>query len=242
MGLIRPIEAAWKDTDSQKFLLDHTNDIRGNWYEADRLVRRNLALLVVLAFAFELLTRGGVSELSVAFIKIRDLSLVQKLLPAVFAYVVIEGANALLEAAALREAHDAIIRMRWSVIHNWDLERLLWPPNSMVYSTAKYVYFLGSDTGLLGTGLIVGSAVRAVLVLLLPIAFTIYSCTRLFILYGLADVLTWFSVGVSVVALSYAVLVIATSLRMGGSPSSHKPVGRLVSGNSDDDDDDAVSN
>jgi hypothetical protein len=193
------IADAFKDSEPRSYLNDFTTEIRTNWREVEKDLKRSAFLMFVFATVFELLTRGGVAELSLSFVKVTDLGIIQRLLPVAVAYFAYSTVSLLLETAVYLVVHDACMKTAYPSLSAEDLNRLIWPSNSVLLGEARFMYFL-EERSIVSRSLDITTAVKLLALVLAPLAFEIYAFWRLFAQFGFWNILVWFSAALSLLA------------------------------------------
>jgi hypothetical protein len=163
--------------------------------------RRSVFVSLLVAFIYELFNRAAISNVEVGPFEIRDLSLVQKALPVVFAYLVYDLMVLGIRNVQSYEVHSEIIRLFDKPLTESGLDLLLVPQETSLFGPAlvptsdnrnRLVEFL---TALLFVGYMT-----------LPFLIEVYMLYRLFDAYGSNDPLVWVS---SIFAVGFLVFAIA---------------------------------
>jgi hypothetical protein len=169
-----------------------------NLRETDKGIRYVTAAVIFLIFTFELFARAAVSEISLGPVKLSELSLIHRLLPALAAYFLFELVS--LYDLRSRGAHVfyAGIAKFYPDVYATDLEAYLLPSSPTVFGDSR---FLDSEHSTAKIQKFLNYVIATVLILgtLIFIASALY---RLFGIFGRADPIVWIS---SVVSVVYAV-------------------------------------
>jgi len=191
--------------------LQYLNELRTQMQEISKSSRQTALLLLLTAAAFELLNRAAVANAEIGPFQIKDLSLIQKVLPVIFAYFIYDafvlGARYLY---SMRVA-DEITRTFQPSLSDAVLDRLLYPQGSSLFGPMLW-HKSNSSMYRLTTAftmvLRVGSVVS-------PILIEIYAFSSLRNRFGLNDVVVAFSLIFSLGFIAFSVLILLTSLRDG---------------------------
>jgi hypothetical protein len=173
--------------------------------------RRTVILLLLVAAAFQLLDQAAVVSVQAGPFQIRDLSVIQKVLPVIFAYLIYdETVSGIRYLYSLRVASE-ISRAFQPSVKSSSLDGLLNPQGSPLFgpmlwhrSKSREYRLLAKLTQVLRLGS-----------LLLPLVIEAYAFYRIFEAFGFRDVVVWISALVALGFIIFAALVILTALRDG---------------------------
>lgn len=104
------VRTAFRSNGDEAFADEYLKHLLSNWRSAEQTYRRTTYLLLVAVLAFELIRTGATSEGSVLGIKIEDLTLLQKALPAIIGYLLYRVAALRNYVTALRTVFEAIVK------------------------------------------------------------------------------------------------------------------------------------
>jgi hypothetical protein len=207
----RRVRTAFPKRDDGPVALQYLNELRTQMQDISKSSRQNVLLLLLTAAAFELLNRAAVANAEIGPFQIKDLSLIQKVLPVIFAYFIyyafVLGARYLY---SMRVA-DEITRTFQPALSDAILDRLLYPQGSPLFGPLLW-HKSNSSMYRLTTAftrvLRIGSVVS-------PILIEIYAFSSLRDRFGLNDVVVAFSLIFSLGFLAFSALILLTSLRDG---------------------------
>jgi len=189
-------------------------EVLSNWRDAEAQLKRTVALIVILAAVFELLTRGIGVDLTFSFIRIRDLRLVEIFLPLVVAYETYSLYALFSDIQAYDMGVEDILRTLHPQIFTDDFNFLLNPANSILTSTVS----LGSKGVQNASSYILFSLgfLKVAVIFIAPLMFEIYAYVRLFQKFGLEAWVTWLSLVLSSILCLTAALTWIATFRLGG--------------------------
>lgn len=186
------INSAFDSLESDESKSNYIQAVRASLEDIETKLQANLKIVLVGMVAFELVVRASLSELSLGPIKITDLSMVQKILPAVVAYFYNQIISLYAIRILARQVHDRAIKYTARSIYENDLE----------YFTLPHSWFLTEDIMKQYTGIklftIITIPVKFATVVA-PIAFLVYAYYQNFRISGSSDILVWSSLIASVI-------------------------------------------
>ena len=185
-------------------------ELRAVWREAEASLRRSITLITLLFFTFELINRRSVSELSIFFVKVSRLQLIEQIIPIAIAYLLSTFAALLSDISLTRDLHDAIIRKRYPTVDSTKLHLAICPANSLIFSQSLQLELEkpGSRVGYLTATIFLA---RVGLLVVLPFALEVYTYIVLFSSFGLNNIVTWISAAISLLFVSIAIWTIFSS-------------------------------
>jgi hypothetical protein len=168
--------------------------------------RRSALLALLVMAAFLLLDRAAVTSAQVGPFQIKDLSLIQKALPVLFAYLIYDLSATGIRFLYSRAVHEEITRLIEPPLSATRLDRLLLPHSSPLYGP---MYF-GTDQRLNRIARLFTALLRlgSLLSVLLIEAYALY---RLFKVFGDRDPLVWLSTAFSTGFVLFAAVILGAS-------------------------------
>ncbi|MCZ2810231.1 hypothetical protein O2W15_02165 [Modestobacter sp. VKM Ac-2979] len=181
-----------------------------NWRECEKSINKTTTVLVLTSAVAELVLRGAASELSIAGIKVTQLVVVYSALPVVIAYLYSSLMFLCAESSMNQTAFDAVMTVRQPTLWRANLERLLYPPNMTFIAgdRLRHGFPRGSKLGKLVDWAL---GARAILLIILPIAFISYMFVRLFDKMGASNVAVWISLCLSVILVLVGLVGLAAA-------------------------------
>jgi hypothetical protein len=199
------VDLGFRDDKALKYAPDYLAVLRENMRNAETAFRRTTILLVLLAASFELLSRGAISEVSGAGLKLSDLSILHKILPALVAYVFFELCSLINQRTAHGILHDAVMKQVYPSLYRQELVRPLRPVTASVFNDPE-LYFLPYP----------GRAYKAISYFQIGmvivcfvgfLAFQLYAFNQLRIAFGFKDLLVCISFAIAFVFSVTALLI-----------------------------------
>jgi hypothetical protein len=177
-------------------LRNMSKSLRQNWRDICSSISRTIALIVLSAGAFELLSRAAVAKASLGPFEIRDLSLVQKILPVMIAYLFYDLSNLYYQDSQYSAIHELLLKTTHKDFQDADLDLYLEPRVASMYHPAglrraydRPLYYFTTFIWLVGLFGIT--------------AFQVYAFYQNFQVFGVDDVLTWFTLGIAILFTSF---------------------------------------
>jgi len=182
------------------FAKEYLDILHGNWRIAYEKQNQLATVILFLAFAFELLTRAVISEVSLGPFKVNDLAIIHKLLPVLIAFYYLQMLNWGKKRNEIADVYYEIINICYPSITQNKLQ---------YYLAAEGINIIGYRYRKLQNRFlrIVQDAIKVPVVffiLMAPIIFGIYAFSQLFRLFGLNDILVWLSL------VSYVLIAVLT--------------------------------
>lgn len=185
-------------------LRNYLTELRVNWRQAELTLSRTISLILLTCVAFELLTRGVVSEVSVVFLKISNATqLVAPALPVMLAYLTLNLIMLIGDINLYELVHETAIELRHKSLYDNHMEVALEPPGAF-FTGSRLKFSRGTSINRALAPIF--TFLRIGIYLILPVIFLAYTYVRLLATRGLGDVLVWASMGIS------AILVVAATL------------------------------
>jgi hypothetical protein len=187
----------------REFLVKNIDTLQSSKEKSQDQSRLLTLQLFLLFFAFELLTRAAVSEVSIGYFKISDLTLVIKILPVIICYTYYE----LISMGSLRRLKSImlfeLIQSELKPPKNDDLAPI------MFFGTSYEAEELIARNIEGKTSIIVESLTLPLklAIILGPILFIIYAYYRIFATYGFGDILSWIFLPVSLSFLPEGLII-----------------------------------
>ena len=189
-------ERVLSNPDNIVFVEEYAKEVRQNWRDICSSISRTIAFIVLSAGAFELLSRAAIATASIGPFEIKDLSLVQKLLPVMIAYFFYDLANLYYQHSQYLTVHELVVRVTHKDFQEADLDLYLEPRVTSMYHPAwlrreydRPLYYFTTLIWLIGLFGIT--------------AFQIYAFYRNFRTFGFDDLLNYVSLAVAVLFMSF---------------------------------------
>jgi len=100
------LEDMFSDSAVKEDAKEYLAQVRINLSDTEQRFQKLLIRLAFLAVAFVFVSRSGITEFTIGPLKIKDLSVIQKFLPAILAYTYYELSASITMRRLLREVHD----------------------------------------------------------------------------------------------------------------------------------------
>ena len=204
------VDAAFSDA-PESIVLHYLTRLRENMDAAERASRRKAVQYVLMFALFILLLQGAVTEASFLYFRVASLEFLVFLIPIATAYIGISWQILIADTFGMAEAHDELIRLRFSNIYREDLELLLASPENLATQAKKTWAIYGKKKS--GAG-----SVSFYILAVLPYApafivrgIIITELVLLFVGYGFGNFWVWASTIITV-ALAVAEQIVASSL------------------------------
>jgi hypothetical protein len=189
----------------------YLSELRSRMKDLSESSRRTVVLLLLVAAVFQLLDQAAVVSVQAGPFQIRDLSLIQRVLPLIFAYLIYDATVfGVRYLYSLRVASE-IARSCQPSIKSSSLDALLNPQGSPLFGPMLWHRSKSRQYRLL-TGL---TLVLRLGSLLVPLMIEVYAFYRLFEVFGRRDEVIWISALISFGFIVLAAMVILTGLRDG---------------------------
>jgi hypothetical protein len=203
MNLEQRLKDSFEDPGVRSLSDDILSEVRTNWREAESSLRRTFALILLLSLVFELLSRGGIGELNLQFVKLSNPEIVRVGIPLVIAYLWSVVATLITETTFFASIQRAILNLTHPELTKNDLEPILYPANSLIYSSGRFVSLQSGERS--DKLLAVFFLPRFFLLALAPIAFDIYAYIVLFQNLGPTNIFLLISCMVAIVLVAESV-------------------------------------
>jgi hypothetical protein len=188
VSLSESVRKAFTDSAVQEHAEEFLSGIRSTMQESDKNMRRAAAYILLLAFLFELIGRGGVGELSLGLAKLTDNNVVRGVIPLAVAYLYTELAAALCDYTYLYGLYQEIMKTAYKPIHDNRLVESFIPFSSLTYGAARPVQFVTSPWT---SFYALAAGARLAVLFVGPLAFEAYAFLKLFQDIGLHNLLLW---------------------------------------------------
>jgi hypothetical protein len=169
--------------------------------------KRSVFLSILVAFTFELFNRAAISNVQIGPFEIRDLSLVHKCLPVLFAYLMYDLMVLGVRYVQSHAIHTEIVRRFDRRLSESGLDLLLLPQESSLFGPT----YIPSNNKM-------GMVVKLLTVLLtfgtliLPLFIEGYMLIRLFDTFGKSDFLVWSSAIFAIGFFAYSIAIFPAAL------------------------------
>ncbi|MEA3041095.1 MAG: hypothetical protein QOC65_584 [Sphingomonadales bacterium] len=189
-------------------------DILQNLRELQKLISARILSLFVVVLATELVFASRIESVSVFGFAVRDLSILQRLAPVLFAYFYFLLETLLCNRRILEAAYGIGFRQAYPTLSAAGVERLVTPPEPIkLYSVIRNHVSGAKQRWIQSAG------ISAVLMLvLIPPAYLLWTIARCLMLFGPLDPLTVLSCVISLVLLGQAILLIPATVGAVGGP------------------------
>lgn len=195
--ILKQVKKALSDPETRNYADQYLERVRVNMQKTEDKVRRSFVILFLLLALFELLTRSAIAELTLGPFKLKDFSLIYKLLPVAIAYCYCEFHGLLTMRRLLRETHDVIMENIHKPIFENNLCYYLLPSSIFI---AEEV--ITSATEGLWAKIIHSLSIPLFIILIFsPLVFEVYALHKCFVIWGVTDVLVWIVLFVSLTLL-----------------------------------------
>jgi hypothetical protein len=205
------VRSAFPDEASLGYAGEFAESLRGNMKDIAEAARRSVLFGLLTVATFELINRAAVTDVQIGPLKVRNLSLINKAIPLVFAYLVYDTAALELRYRYCERTYLEIMKLAHKRIRSVGLDCLTFPATPSLFGP-----FLLETQSRLGrlAGTLRQVFRAAAIVSTLGVEF--YLLSQLFKTYGFRDILTWFVVAMSLVLLGCAAIVYVVIMRVKG--------------------------
>lgn len=191
---------------------DYLDIVRLHWRTAEDTLRRTTLGLLVVAALFVLVSEAGVAEFDLGPIRITDLTIIQKAVPVVFAYLTLEWVTLGILINRLGSVHDAVVERVQPDLKKAYLQLLLAPAVMSLAGEARVV----GEPGRMHNLMQGFTVVKTLFFIAALIVLQGYFQWSQFTTFGVADVGVWIAL------IPTAVFLIQTGLylpRFGNDPT-----------------------
>ena len=204
--LAEKIGDALSNTNTHGFAQSYLEAILTGMEKAESRFHQASLLMFFLFLVFELLTRAAISEVTVGPFKVNNLTLIQKGLPVVIAYLYYELCAFRAMVIIQSVVYKSIVKGICKPFHDNNLETI-----AMFSSTFDVEDFLesnveGNSNRLIG---FLSQPLRLTLVFM-PLLFAAYAFYRCFSIFGKGDFLVWTSLVISALFLLQGMLILSS--------------------------------
>jgi hypothetical protein len=152
-------------------------DLSGVWKEVSSSIRSTVILIVVAMTLFELLSRAAVEEMSFGPVKIKDLALVEKLIPVVVAYLFYQLVSQYLRWRSMEITYNYLMTRFHSAISGNNFDLLLYPSMPALFDLNRSA---GEGSKLVDMQYTLGLVLIAIF-MGIPFAFEVYAYYRIIV-------------------------------------------------------------
>jgi len=214
------VSVAFQDPDVRAYAADYLAEVRTNWRDDERELRRTAFWIALLAVVFELLVRGGVAEIAIGFVKTTKPKLIEEAIPVAVAFLMNGSAALIIDVFVLGWIHDTVLSLVYEPMWRNNLEYGLYPANTTLFSQKRLFAIVDNPQGVDRLLVLLGFS-RLWTLLLLPVGFEIYAYWRLFSVYG-GGVIIWISLVLSILLIGSGAVVVLVAI-LGGRELSLGP-------------------
>jgi hypothetical protein len=179
---------------------------------------------LLVAAAFELLTRAALNAASLGPFEIRDLSPVQKALPVIASYLYYDIGTMGMRGGYVTEAYLRILKLQHPDFAKRDLLVIIWPHRSSLIAQRMF------DASWSGLHARLGRAMYALISLSIPF-WLIYAFSALFHRFHVTDVTVWVSLTISFLFVVLGVTVSLTAFENAGHTADDGATAKGTRGN-----------
>ncbi|TET44709.1 hypothetical protein E3J62_09580 [candidate division TA06 bacterium] len=192
------VEQAFSGASVRDYAKEYLVAVRGNVQRLTVGFQYRLALVYFLFLIFWLLTNAAIRGVTLGPFELRDISIVERLIPVLIAYCYYE-AMALVSMRNFQTiVHDSVVRSVYEPIYTNALSGFLVSLTAM----DAWSYFAFKTTGVAKKLIHLWTAVLPIAVIFIPLAFECYAFSRCFAVFGFSDLLLWIALIVSVYFLT----------------------------------------
>ena len=209
MTITERVKAAFRDEDTKSFGSEYLQMLLSNMKDNTEALSRSISFMLLIALMFELITRAAISDVQVGPFQLQDLSLLQRSLPVIFAYLIYNVLVHQLRTEYTWTAAQSLMRELHPSLRFTGLDSLLFPKRTSL----RGFWFFPSGTWLDS----VSTFFKKVLhygSLLVALLFECYAFYELFRRFGLHDWIVWASLTFAIAFLAYGTLAYLTKRQM----------------------------
>jgi hypothetical protein len=207
MRLERMVDQSFSDPSFAENAKDLLSEIRANWREADKELRRAVGLIVLLAVVFDLLGRQAVSEVNVGLVKLSKPEFIQQAIPVIVAYLFGSAATHLADIVTYSRITDMFMGGMFKTLSRGILKvwsYALMPSNSLVRQGELTVMVHTQSSAL--QWMLAFMVIRLFMLIAGPILLEIYMYITLFSRIGFQSAVLWISFALSLPLTAQGVL------------------------------------
>lgn len=197
-----PAQAAQSD------VREYFQAMRGDLKDIADAERRSAVLALLSALMFELINRAAIADVQVGPFKLQDLSLIQKALPVLLAYLVYDLVTLAVRYGYCRAACIEVVKLHQTRVRLTGLDRLLYPRPSSLFGPVWYPTASALDWITHVFTVVLRTAAVA-----LPVAIEVYAFYRLIRTFATADLIIWCSMVLSLGFFLFAAVLYIVGLR-----------------------------
>jgi hypothetical protein len=205
------VRRAFPDESSLVFASQFVESLRASMKDIAEVTRRAVILGLLTAAMFELINRAAVVDVAIGPLRVQDLSLIHKVLPVIFSYLVYDASALALRYVYCEKAYFEIMDLTHHDIRQSGLDYL-----SLPFTPSLFGPFLVDAQNRLERAAIVLRRIFRVTALLSSLAVELYLVTKLLTIYGYRDFLTWCAALLSVAVFTCGAMVYVVILRVRG--------------------------
>jgi hypothetical protein len=201
----KAVSDAFKENPEKEYSSSYLNDILVNWRDVEARLRHT-ALFVFVAAAFgELLIQGRVTEVQLAGLTIKSLSIFQKITPVVVGYLIYDFCNLIVATSTYGALYRAIIKFLYPKVTSRRLDEAVVPPMSLLIGESTWAEY--NDVLSTAAAWLLG-IIRPFLIIGAPLVYIVHQFIHLAAI-NQADGLFWICVGLtsSLIVASFAVVI-----------------------------------
>ncbi len=193
------VDTALDALDNDESKTRYLGALRENLHRIEQKVGNHLKAAVLVALAFELVSRGTVRELPLRPITVTDLELAQKLLPVLLAYLYNQLSSLYSMRISSIRIHDAVVKRLSRPIFDNDLEYFVRPYS---WFTAEDAFDRFRQTSLFSR---ITMPVKLAIVAA-PVVFIVYAYVLCLQSFGAGDAMLWTSIVASLIFMVQGML------------------------------------
>jgi len=167
-------------------------------------LQRLTLLIVFLSIIFELFIGASIAEVTVGSVKLKDYTVIQKVLPAAISYLYYDMATFAMIVWFQSTTYSYIVRYLYRIFYDDDLYLIV-----TFADTFSAEDFIGRNTEGFKKNLInfISVVLRAAIIIV-PFSFIVYAFYQCFSVFGRTDILLWLSLALSALFFLQAFLIL----------------------------------
>jgi hypothetical protein len=205
-GARTPAERAqlvFSEPENRAYVAEYLKDIRQNFRDANSSLGRSITLIVLSMAIFELLARAAIAKASIGPFEIGDLTLVQRALPVIVAYLLYQTCSLFVTVYDFIKVHQELVEILHPDIRAYSLDYFLQPVSHSAigpehvgrYRAGRRYYDVMSDG-------------MPALIVVATVAFEGYAAYTLLFRAHLRDVLTLLLLAVAAMLTCYGLYIL----------------------------------